>query len=611
MNLTLGQRRDGFIIKGMEPKVAGESSRVVIADFKSRLVRFISSPPLILFLVNILLIHPIFLPELHDLGMWDEAAFIQTGYRAFSGGLPPFAANPFMSLMYGALYLLFGRSPFWMVHLASAARVIMFSLLWWGTYLVASRLKRYAHPLVVMGIFFVLPFSLDFLTFPSDPVFAGLAAFSLWGLLGYYQEQKMRHLYLSSFFMGLAALARNDGLVLFVVLVALTVILSWRRPKFVRALIAVGLPFLVIVFGYVGLRGILTGDFALGTVERTYQNFESGHQVLIPADEGVGGTIEARLAAREVYGTPEENQYSVIRAIMRAPEIYLQRLKIVLLDIPIQLFTIYGKQFSSVLFLLAFWGLVELFKSSEFKLIAILLLWPTHLITSALITIFRLGHLMFSFYIVLILAGIGLSKIVADWSTKSMHRSWSFVLAALAAYGVIDNKLAITYNAILVLGALWIAYWLRLRSDHQFKNAGLAGWLVLLLAGIILRGDFPSFKVRVLGDDPREQALLALYEYLDEGDLVATRDPGMVVAARLTPLTLASTSVPLELEEDAFMDWLIDQGVEAVYADHMFASSPAIWEKIQPHIGTELERVFIADGGDIQILLVTSNQESP
>jgi hypothetical protein len=39
----------------------------------------------------------------------------------------------------------------------------------------------------------------------------------------------------------------------------------------------------------------------------------------------------------------------------------------------------------------------------------------------------------------------------------------------------------------------------------------------------------------------------------------------------------------------------------------MFATSPAIWEKIQPHIGTALERVFIADGGDIQLLLVTSN----
>jgi hypothetical protein len=62
---------------------------------------------------------------------------------------------------------------------------------------------------------------------------------------------------------------------------------------------------------------------------------------------------------------------------------------------------------------------------------------------------------------------------------------------------------------------------------------------------------------------------------------------------------------------DEFMAWLIDRGIVAVYADHMFASSPAIWEKIQPHIGTELERVFTADGGDIQILLVPSNQGGP
>lgn len=595
----------------MQSTQSDKSRGARISSYKSRLMSFVSSPAFILYLANIILVHPVFLPELHDLGLWDEAAFLQTGYQVFQGDLPSFASNPLMYALNGILYLFFQRSPFWMVHIASAARFLMFSLLWWGTYLVASRLRKYAHPLVAMGFFFVLPFSLNFLTFPSDPVFTGFAALSLWALLGYAQDQNIRDVYLSSFFMGLAALSRNDGLVLFGILMALTVALSWRRPLFTRAILAAGLPFLVMVLGYVGIRGIQTGDFSLGTAERTYSNFESGQQVLMTTDEGVGGTIEARLEAREIFGTADENQFSVFRAIMRAPDVYWQRLQIVLRDLPIQVFTVYGKQFASVLFLLALWGVIELFRRKEFKLLAILFLWPTHLITGAVITIFRPGHLLFPFYIVLVFAAIGLANIVKDWSTRSTQWAWSLVLALLAAYGIIDSKLAITYNAVLVLGALWVAYWLRQQDRHQSSSVFAAGWLVLLLAGVILRGDFPSFKVRVLGDDPREQALLALYEYMDEGDLVAAREPGMVVAARMTPLTLASTTVPLDLPDDEFMDWLIDQGVVAVYADHMYASSPAIWELIQPSIGVELERVFTADGGDIQILLVTSNQGQP
>lgn len=584
---------------------------ILIENMKNRIASLTASPVFILYLTNLLLVHPIFLPEMHDLGLWDEAAFISTGRIAFSSGLPAFSANPLMYLLFGIPYLFVARSPFWMVHLASIVRFLSFTLIWWGTYLVASRLRRHAHPLVVMGMFLVLPFSLGFLTFPSDPVFAGFAALSLWALLGYFEKEEHRDLVWASIFMSLAAFARNDGLVLFVILLALAAMLSWRKPRFVRAMTAVAVPFVVMVFGYVGLRGLITGDFALGTVERTYENFESGHEVLLTSDEGIGGTIEARLEARQVYGTPEENHYSVFRAIMNAPDVYWQRLRIVLLDLPFRLLDIYGKQFASVLFLLALWGIYDLWSKRAYKLLTIMILWPAHLVTGAVITIFRTGHLMFPFYVLLALAAIGLTSLVENWHKAGTRSLWTLVLGVLTLYGMLDNKLAITYNATLVLAAFWIGYWLRQWKAKQEQDALVVGWMVLLVAGVVLRGGFPGFKIRTLGDDPREQAVLALYEHLDEGDVVAAREPGLVLAAEMTPLTLASTSVPLDLPPDEFMGWLRDQGVVAVYADHIFASSPAIWEKIQPHIGTQLERVFIADGGDIQLLMLVDAPDNP
>ena len=253
----------------------------------------------------------------------------------------------------------------------------------------------------------------------------------------------------------------------------------------------------------------------------------------------------------------------------------------------------------------------RLWKKKEYKLLAIMLLWPVHLVTGAVITIFRPGHLLFPFYVLLVTASIGLTKLVEDWRSIPTRGLWSTILGALTLYGIVDSKLAITYNAALVLAALWITYWIRQRKSGHAEGARLAGWMVFLVAGVVLRGGFPGFKIRTLGDDPREQALLAMYEFLEEGDLVAAREPGMVLAAEMTPLILASTSVPYELAPQDFMDWMRDQGVVAVYADHIFASSPAIWEKIQPNIGNQLERVFVADGGDIQLLLLTDASNDP
>jgi hypothetical protein len=581
-----------------------------IWDSLSRyLTRFSFSAPALLYLTNILLVYAYFLPNLGEISLWDEAAYIHSGYRFISGWIPSVGGNPLISLFYALIYLPFRNSPFWLVHACSFGRFVLFSLLWLSTYLIAKRLFPLAPPVIMLGFLFVTPLAIDMLRFPSDPLFAAFAGLSLWQFLGFQEKRERKHLWAASMFMGLAALARNDGLVLFIILVFLTLVLSLRSSRWWMSIAASVIPFLVMIGGYVLLYGMATGNFSLGTVERTYENFESGHLTILEPSHNMNTTIEARLEARRVFGTPEENQYSVFKAISRNPDVYLQRLKVVLKALPSQLLSVYGKRFATILFFLALVGILELVRRKNFSVLAILCLWPMHLATGMIITIIRDGHLMFPFYIIFGLAAIGLTGMLMrfdDWRERTF---WTVILFGLIVYSVVDNKLAVTYNATIFLVALWIAYLVQQsRSDTRHTISSL-GLMVLFAGGLILRGAFPSPKRRTLGVDAREQALLTLVENLKPGDVVAAGSPGMVWAAKMTSLTLASTDTPLHRSPEAFLDWIISQGTKAIYVDHsLFHENPIVWEKIVPYIKDGLQRIYVGDEGDVQVLLVMANQ---
>jgi hypothetical protein len=68
---------------------------------------------------------------------------------------------------------------------------------------------------------------------------------------------------------------------------------------------------------------------------------------------------------------------------------------------------------------------------------------------------------------------------------------------------------------------------------------------------------------------------------------------------------LTSPDVPREKDSDEFLAWMIQQDIEAVYVDHsLYNSNPFIWDLLKPQIGQGLERVFVGDEGDIQVLIV-------
>ncbi len=140
---------------------------------------------LLLYLVNLFLIHPAFLLTLDEINPFDEASYINSGRMLLEGNLPSFAGNPLVDVFYALTYLPFWNSAFWLVQSAVLGRLLLFSLLWVSVYLVARQLARWAPPVLMVGLLLVTPLAVDMLRFPSDPLFAGLAGLSLWQLLRY------------------------------------------------------------------------------------------------------------------------------------------------------------------------------------------------------------------------------------------------------------------------------------------------------------------------------------------------------------------------------------------------------------------------------------------
>lgn len=559
---------------------------------------------LVFLVANLALVAPSLFPNLGDIGPWDEMAYVVGGrLLADKGDWPVFANNPLTSVFYALTYLPYRTSPFWLIHSRTLGKILSFLLLWGSVYLVARQLKEIVPPAIVLGLFLTAPFVLEFLIFPSDPLFAAFAGFALWQLLAFYRSQLLRHLCLGSFFLALSALARNDGLPLFPIFALWGAVLGWRFQRILPATLASVSPFILVVGGYVLVYGLYTGNYSLGTLERTYDNFEAGQEIVLHAREGIHPVSAAKLEAQRYFGTAEENNYSVLRAIRRNPAMYLKRLQLTVRSLPEKILYAYGIRFAPVLFLLFLRGGVELIRRRHFMLLLILLSWPLHLASGFVITLFRTGHLLFPFYVVLMLAALGLYAIAKHLATRERF-IWFALLAVVVGVSIVMNKLAIAYSCGVFLLSLWAGY---VATSHCPTRDKVENVLLLALcAGLILHGPYPSPKLRALGKEPKEQALLALTTNLPEDSFVAAGSL-FPTAAKMQLANLSSTDIPLDLTPEQFLSWMRNQGIQAIYVDQtLYNDNPRVWSLIEPQIGHGLKRLVSIDGGNIQILVFAS-----
>jgi hypothetical protein len=561
--------------------------------------------PVVLYLINLALLFPYFIPNLIDLNLWDEAAYINSGRLLIEGTINQFAASPLNSLLYGIFYIFVQKSPFWLLLADALGRFVIFTLFFSGAYLVARELSRFFNPLIMLGLLTVMPLVVEMFNFPSDPLFAALSAFTFWQVLRFYNTHHIKHLWLASLLLGLTASARNDGLVLLPILVVIALILFLPNRRWWQAVLACVIPFTVIVGGYILFAGLLTGNFNPGIVERTYTNFEAGHEAIYSNAGRTNATIEAYIEARRVFGTPEENGYSVITAISRNPDVYFQRLKAIFKAFPSILNDAYGIKYTVILLLLAARGIMALIKRKELKLVLVMALWVTPLAMGFINTIMRLGYLRFPYFILYALAGIGLQALVLDINKRREMVGWLLVTILIGGLALAAWKTAVVYGVFIFLMAILVSRYLTdiFRSNEKLMPILL---LVFFCAGLVLHGNYPGPKKWQLGINADEAAALYMSVSLPDDAIVLAGTPAAVWMARLNYAGLNSTDLPTFVDDVEFGRW-VSQNFDAIYIDHSI--SPYFLDLIEKRVGKEFSRVFVADDGDYQVLKVVRSEE--
>ncbi|MBN2258146.1 MAG: hypothetical protein JW704_10030 [Anaerolineaceae bacterium] len=565
---------------------------------------WLTSLPVVVYLVNVALLYTNFLPNLSDLNLWDEAVYINSGRLLIEGQIQQFASSPLVSLLYGVFYLIVQKSPFWMLLSDAIGRFVIFTLFYCGAYLVARELGKFASPLIMLGLLTVMPLVVEMYNFPSDPLFAALSAFTFWQVLRFFNTHQIKHIWLASLILGLAAATRNDGLVLLPVLVVAGLILYLPERRWWRVVVASVTPFLIIVGGYILCVGLVSGDFNPGIMERTYSNFEAGHEAISSNPGNTNATIQAYVEARRVFGTPEENGYSVIAAIKRNPDVYVSRLMAIIRTFPTILNNAYGIKYTVVLLLLAARGMIVLIKKKEIKLLLVMGLWVIPLAMGFINTIIRPGYLRFPFFILYALAGIGLYALVTHIDKLHEKICWVSVSILICVGSLITWKTAIFYGVFIFFLGLLVSIFINWRYQME-KYLTPILLLVFLCAGLILHGNYPGPKKWQFGVNGDEAASLFMSEYLPRDAVVLAGTPAAVWMSHHDYAGLNSADLHTFADDVDFAHWAC-LNFDAIYIDHSI--SPYFLEMIQNRIGKEFQRVFTAEEGDYQVLL-TSLQE--
>lgn len=560
---------------------------------------------LLVFGVNLFLVFNFFFPTMRDVNVWDESVYVNTGRSMAEGQLPPFARNPLIGVLYGLTYLPFLNSPFWLVQSIALGRIVLFSLMWLSSYLIASRLSRFFPPLTMAGFLLVLPILLEILLNPSDALFAATSGFAFWQVLCFYDTRAAKHLWRASAFVGLAALSRNDGLVLFVIFVLLVILLIGRTRWNPVWLAAVFVPFIGLTAGYLLLYGVVTGDFSLGTQERSYVAFQQGQSIDYHRDPSCNQKPLkcAVLQAEQLYGTGEENNYSIFNAIRRNPQAYLSRLRKQLGALPDLALSMLGARTAFLFLILFARGVLELFRRKQWMLMALLLIWPAFLGVYFL-TIFRIGYLRMPYYILYVIAAIGAAAFVADAFGKRSSLAWAALLILVTGGAMIADVRALYFAAVLLLAALGLIY-LFSQDQEKESSALVTGLLLLLCAGLILRPtlDPPVRRDPAAGEE--EQALLAIARSLPPGSPVAAGAPGWVWAARMDFQDMNGEEFTRLTSGREVYELLKSRGVQAVYVDGSLSNANEyLWLLMEPDLDQWYQTVYSGREGSIRVLLL-------
>ncbi|MFW5713887.1 MAG: hypothetical protein ACOCYU_04375 [Brevefilum sp.] len=365
-------------------------------------------------------------------------------------------------------------------------------------------------------------------------------------------------------------------------------------------------PFLALSAGYVLLRGAITGDFETGMSFHSYTAFEQGQEVALPdAEARFDAPTESYYVARELFGTPEENEYSVFRAIERNPQAYFTRLKAVLRTLPGLFLTAYNRRYAIPLAFFALRGVIVLLQEKKYPLALLHVVWIFPLSAGVARTLVRVGYFRLFYFVLFSLAIIGLQALLQSFKKNREGLVWAFIFGLVLISAFIFNQPGIQMSATVFLCWLLLTHQLS-RASKNYPGWQYMAMLLLLASAYLLRTGELIFTPRTLGQDPAEQAAFVLREATEPDDSVLTCTPSVVFLADRQVANFCGADIPEFEDSDAFIDWMRGQSFDAIYLDR---ASPGIFRQlVLDQRGKALEQVFMSEGSESYVFLLRQNE---
>ncbi len=586
----------------MIKKLRSEFSSLMWKQFTQKVVKFLSHPAFWVYVLAVLVYLPWFFPNLTEIGSWDETYYILKGKYLLEGKLTTLGYSPITSVFYAIFCLLFQKSSFWLVHVDSLGRFFLFSFFFLGAWQVGKSLKKYVHPLILFGFLFLSPLLLEHFEYPSDPLFIFFSALAFAQAVKFVEAKTLKHLWWASFWLGMGMLARGDALIIFPLLMVFAVLVSLKQHKCWRVLFAATVPFLAITLGYVLVYGLVMGEFDAGIAERSYSTFEFGQEVDLPVGQGrFADPTESLYVARDLFGTPEENDNSVFKAIARNPQAYLSRLEAVIKQLPNLFLNAYYRRYTVLITLLALRGLFALLQRKKFALAFLHLIWIVPFVAGIARTLVRAGYFHMSFFVIFSLAAMGLKALLDNLKKGWEGIFWTGMFGAIMVLAYFSNEAGIQFAMMVYLGWLLLAYLLSKHSS-SYPNWQAMAMLLLLAAGFMMKVDFLIYQPRVLGEENREKASLILREITEPEDYILTGTPSVILMADRQVANFSSTDIPEFESSEDFIDWMAVQDFQVIYLDG--EAPPYFWNLIAQQTGRALTEVWVSEDGEAYIYLL-------
>jgi len=233
---------------------------------------------------------------------------------------------PLYSIICGVIYLFAGN-----IDIAPKIYYIIFSsAIIIPVFLISLRLYGMETAIISTLLLIFLPaLSTTIYYSMRHVIFIFLLYSSLYFVIIAYLDGKAKYYGYGGFLLGLTYLARGEGLIIFLSLLFIIILISLFEEKKINITISkkgiiFACCFMLVFIPHLLYLHNLTGNWSLGGDKKyQYVAFISGQGV---ADKIKGDSDDLSEYGYKIYGSGEENNYSILNAIKKKPIAYLSRI---------------------------------------------------------------------------------------------------------------------------------------------------------------------------------------------------------------------------------------------------------------------------------------------